>query len=247
MAIRHMDTCGDGYSTSELSEQFDLISASSPTVGAGIGRNGTNGIQCATALQFFETSVPALNTYFCAQAIKCSTLTVVTDVVHIIEGAITHIFVRVLTNGAIEVFRGAVSLGVSANNVITAGSFPYLEVKAVIHSTTGEVIVRIDEVEKLNITGANTRNGGTGVIDRIRWQGSTNIVTFDDILVNDNLGAAPQNTFPGDRWIEAVFATSDGASSQYEVVVPASPLTHFDKIDDATPAEIGRASCRERV
>jgi hypothetical protein len=76
----------------------------------------------------------------------------------------------------------------SAAGVIISNTWHFIEVDVTISDTVGEMTVRVDGAQVLNLTGQDTRNGGTGVFDRLRIQ-SNNAFTFsqdfDDVLVYD--------------------------------------------------------------
>ncbi|MEE9367050.1 MAG: hypothetical protein V3W44_10210 [Dehalococcoidales bacterium] len=237
MSLVHIDSCGDAYSADELVDRFSSVSASVPAINGASGRNGTNGIECSTASQWFEVSVPDLDTYFSGIAFKPTNISTTTDLFTFKEDGVDHVIIRLLADGSISVVQGdATVLGTSSAGLIIAGSFTYLEVQVVIDDTAGVVVVNKDGVEILNLTALDTNNGGTsGVIDVIRFQGSTDVVVFDDLYILNATGSAPQNTFLGDSRIDASFPSADGDLSNISEVFPTTPTTHFDKVDEVPP------------
>jgi len=64
--------------------------------------------------------------------------------------------------------RNGTTLGTGAN-IIPQLTHIHYAIKVVIHDTTGSVVAYMDGVEDINISGVDTRNGGTsGIINRIQ-------------------------------------------------------------------------------
>lgn len=235
MSLIHIDSCGDAYTTDELPDRF-LISGVSPIVEIEGGRNGSQGIKCSATTEYFERAIPSNTTLFAGIAVKIPSVTTTADIMLFGETAIDHVIIRVLATGAIQALRGATVLGTSAGTgLFLPGSFAYVEVKTIIHGSTGEVTIHIDGTEVLTLTSVNTQNGGTGVVTRVRYAGSTDTVTYDDLYILNDSGAAPQNTYLGDVRVDANLPDSDGATSDFPDLVPASPTDHYLKVNDSTP------------
>lgn len=106
----------------------------------------------------------------------------------------------------------------------------YLEV-GVVMDNSGSIIVRLNSIEIINVTGVDTQSGGSPGADNVRLQsdpfGFGTVVTFDDFYVNDATGAAPHNTFYGDVRVDRVDTVADDT-------VQFSPLssTNESMIDD---------------
>lgn len=127
-------------------------------------------------------------------------------------GTTAHITVMRLSTGAIEVRRGlsgGTVLGTTDADVAPAGSWAYIEVKVVLHDTAGSVVVYADGVNVLNLTGIDTRNGGTDpTIDRIQIFGGY----WDDLVILNGAGSV-NNDFIGDVTVESILPSGNGTTS----------------------------------
>ena len=235
MSLLMADCCGDIYTTAELVERWDTVGGV-PTVVAGAGRRGSGGIQLSGVTALLERNVTSAATYIVGVAAKLTSV-VATDLLTLYEGGTPHIIVRITALGEVEVLRAAsTSLGKSAVGLIAAGFFNYIEIKVTIHDTTGTVDLHVNGTNRVSLTSQDTRNGGaSGEISIVQVQGSTGVLTIDDFYIGDTAGSAPQNDFLGDIRIDATLPSSDGTTTDWEVVTPASPASYFDKVDDATP------------
>lgn len=136
------------------------------------------------------------------------------------------------TDGSIKVYRGTGTtnlLGSSAAGVWTFGSYQYIEVKAKIDPTVGTVTVRVNGVEVLNITGANTRVTTNSYANTLAFVGVAGQV--DDLYICDTTGTV-NNDFLGDIRIDTLLPNADGTYSQF---TPNSGTVHYTKVADTAP------------
>ena len=231
MALTYLDSCGDTYSV--LADRWTVTG--SPTIGSSVGRRDTNGIRLTGTGQRLQKDVSGLATRTCGVAFKLDTLAA-TDVLTLREGTTDHLIVRVTANGAVELLRApSTQLAISSAGLVVAGFFQYLEIEATINDSTGAYDVDLNGSNVLTGTSADTQNGGTGVIDNIEIEGSSGNLTIDDFYIGDTTGSAPQNTRLGDTAVTAVTTQGDGNTNNWPTLQPASPSTHFDKVDDIPP------------
>jgi hypothetical protein len=158
-------------------------------------------------------------------------------------------------DGTISVVRGTSSSGSGGNQgtvlgtltdfVVLPNVFYHLEMKAVIHDTTGAVQVWINEVEKLNLTNQDTQNvTGVSTVNQITLENVTNasdanITDFDDVVIRDD----QQN---GDEQVRCFFPTGVGATDQWtasagttaQCVDETAPNDDTDFISESTPGDI---------
>jgi hypothetical protein len=128
-------------------------------------------------------------------------------------GAVQHVTINVSNDGHITVRRGGANGTIIATSTltITANAWHYLEARIVVSDASGEVIVRVDGAEYINATGLDTKNGGTATTVSTIGFGQFGSCVYDDLYVCDGTGAAPYNTFLGDKVIRR--ATPDGAGA----------------------------------
>lgn len=117
-------------------------------------------------------------------------------------------------------------LGTSAAGVFVNNTWHYVEVDTTISDTVGQMTVRVDGVQVLNLTGQDTRNAGTGVVDRIRFMqqgtaGTNPTVDYDDFVVNDAFST-------GERRVEPLRATADSSVA----FTPNSGVTNFSRVNE---------------
>lgn len=144
------------------------------------------------------------------------------------EGATIHLDLRYTTAGALYVTRAGTTLGSISSQTLAVNSWHYIEFMADIHDSTGAYEVRVNGVTWLSGTGADTRNGGTGVINTLRLHcggdfGSYGLL-FDDLYVDTT-------TFHGDVKVEVIRPNGAGASTNFT----PSAGSNFQNVDDADP------------
>jgi hypothetical protein len=152
------------------------------------------------------------------------------------------------TNQRLIVYRGDGALGVgtllgqTSNGVHTAdGIWHYWECKVVLDAAAGSVLVKRDGVTMINLTGVNTKNGGTKTtldgVECTTMNSSTN-QWIDDVYVCNTAGTT-NNDFLGDVTIECLRPNNNGTTSgfmgsdgnqtnNYQLVIDATDATYVD-------------------
>ena len=78
------------------------------------------------------------------------------------------------SNGIIRLNRAGTTLpGESPPYTLAAGQWYYMEVKVTIDDSAGAYEVRINGTTVASASGIDTRNSGTGLIDRVQFRGWT--------------------------------------------------------------------------
>lgn len=133
------------------------------------------------------------------------------------EGTTRHVDLRRNASGALDVTRNGTVLG-SGTTVFSSGVWHHVEFYVEISDTVGVAKVWVDGVLEINLTGQDTKNGGTGFIDRWECLGTAtpNSVSrwnYTDIVIYDTTGgmAAPL----GDLRVATIRPTGNGNSSQF--------------------------------
>jgi len=227
----------DTYNTADIGQRLNITDGT-PSIVTTDPRTGSQCIEDNNPS--FETwfrSVSALDTYISGWAIfRTGTNPGIMD---FREGTTVHVHVRYNSlSGNLEVWRGyeGTLLGTAALSFPT-DTWTYFEVKCVVHDSTGSVEVRVNgsSTPIINLTGVDTRNGGaSGVIDNIghRSDGGAASHRYDDWYICDTSGSI-NNDFLGDIRVDAIVPDGDGALTQLATTFPASPTTHFDKVDES--------------
>jgi hypothetical protein len=238
MSLVYLDSCGDFYTTSDLSRRFDVVTGS-PTVSNVAGRREGGGIILSGTGDRLQKNIPALTTYVVGIAFKLDTL-VATDILSFKEGSTVHIIVRVTATGAIEVLRGpdpgtTISMAITDAGLVFSGIYSYLEAKILVDNASGTIDIDLNGTNELTMNTQDTANGGTPTIDNIEIEGSSGTLSIDDFYILNTVGAAPQNERLGDTRVDAVLPQADGATNNFPTLEPVTPTTSFDKVDDTAP------------
>lgn len=169
-----------------------------------------------------------------------------------------HVGVWIDSTGHLLVRRGTTTLDTSTY-IPPTSDFVYVEFKATVHDSTGAYELRIDGTDILSDTGVDTRNGGTGIVDRINFSGGVNsgdgavfAYAIDDIYMCDSvdsgIGGIPNDDFLGDVRVESRLPSGNGATSNllgsdgnstdnYQLVDEVPPNGDTDYVESGTVGE----------
>jgi hypothetical protein len=111
----------------------------------------------------------------------------------------------------VEIARSAVG------DLFSYGVWNSLEVTASIHNSAGTVQMKVNGVEHLNATGLDTRNGGSGYINRVTissGHGQNGARTYvDDLIIGDATGSPA--VAPGDARVEYLVPIGVGSKTEF--------------------------------
>ena len=144
--------------------------------------------------------------------------------------ATTHVTLRAVAGSNITVYRGTSGgtlLG-TASYALLASTWTYIELKVVLHDSTGSVNVQVNGASVLSLTNIDTKNGGTkAVFDGFSVTYVGNTINIDDLYLTNGAGSA--NTgFLGDIKIETILPSGAGNSTQ----LTASAGSNYQCVDD---------------
>jgi hypothetical protein len=71
-------------------------------------------------------------------------------------------------------YSATTTLGTSTETISTA-TWYYLQLYVRVHDTTGQVIIKLDGTEVVNVNNVDTKNTGTGYINAVRYTNDTDI------------------------------------------------------------------------
>lgn len=237
MSLRFCDSF-DHYATADLLKKYTSTNGS-PTIQAGSGRRSTASLRCPlNANAFVALTLDAQSTWIVGCALRFSALPVAeAPLIGLYDAAAAlQCDVRMTTAGLLSVTRNGTSLGVSSS-ALSPGTDSYLELRAVIHTTTGAMEARVNGVAWVALTNVNTQAQASASASHIRlgvlqFAQAGQTADFDDLYICDGTGSAPHNTFLGDCRVDTLLPTSDGTSQQW---TPSTPGTHYTLVDDSTP------------
>lgn len=223
----------DHYATADGLKKWNAF-GTGVSIQASSGRRGGGCMQFSGNTRFADKTLPGsystLIVGFALDAAAGNT----TDIMRFLDGATVHTGLYLTANNAIAAFRGtnATVLGTSANGVVPASGFCYIEVKTTIHDTAGTVDVRVNGASVLSLSGQDTRNGGNASVTGFSFRGIINTSKIDDLYVCDTSGSAPDNDFLGDVRGDCLFPDGDGNYTQFTC---STGSTHYVLVDESTP------------
>lgn len=154
--------------------------------------------------------------------------------------------------GYLEVRQGTDSSGTllgTGTTLLQPGTWYYIEVYALINSTTGAVTVRLNGANEIVLTGVNTQNGGsTTTVDTILLGGPIGLnganqgFAYDDLYVCDGAGTV-NNTFLGDVQVLTEMPSGNGAANSWvnDAATSTNNYTHVDDVPDSTASYVQSA------
>jgi len=115
--------------------------------------------------------------------------------------AVQHVTLQLLSGGSIRALRGSgfgTALG-TAYNVLRPGTWNHIEVKVTISDTVGVVELWVNDIQVLDLTSQDTRNGGASDnSDTVDFVGAAAIIAgvagetiFSDIVIRDDDFSGP--------------------------------------------------------
>jgi hypothetical protein len=166
--------------------------------------------------------------------------------------ATPHITVILDATGAVVVRRGDYASGtILATSAVVApnlSTWYYLEAKVTLSDTVGEATVRVNGVNAVNLTGIDTKNGGTKtVIDsvtvaRSKATNGTLAASTDDIYIVNGAGSSPLNDFLGSVAIYPVRPNATGSANQWTNSTATAASTNWSFTDDQSMTDYVQSS-----
>ena len=237
MAILFQDGFDLYGAIGEVTRRWAQAHATIFTYSTTSGRFGGGGITCTQDDTYLETpSLGSPQTVIISFAFKCDNNDALgTD--RIIEfnnelGVLFSLYWIVGTN-TWQARSGITTVLGSFN--ITRAVWHWISIKLTVSDTVGTIDVELDNVSVLSVSGADTHGNvaGTDTVTSIGLGGQLDIsITFDDVIVCDDTGAAPFNDLLTDRRIGTILPNAAGDSSGFT----ASPaVANYLNVDDTAP------------
>jgi hypothetical protein len=152
-----------------------------------------------------------------------------------------HTTVTINANGSVRANRGTSAgtlLGTSAAGVVPLTNWVYFETKITLSATVGVVSCYVDGTQVLNLTGQNTKNGGTKTtydgfeIGYIAGSGAG--VLLDDVYVCNGDSTIP-NDILGPCRIRTLWPNGNGANSA-GVGSDGNSVNNYQLVQDPVPS-----------
>jgi len=135
------------------------------------------------------------------------------DVVGFYDAGTVQLTLYYNTDRTLSVKRGSTVLGTSVV-ALTLNAYQYVEFKATIHNSTGAYEVRLNSVNILSGSGADTQNTGNATANQLMANSPFNNYTFDDMYLCDGTGSS-NNDFLGDVKVTTLYPSGAGNSTQW--------------------------------
>ena len=237
MSLLFMDSF-DHYSSAEVGLKWSSA-ASSPTIQAAAGRHSSACLRLTSGVVMVTISrTPGDNTIVCGGAFKTPTIQSM-EIFSVMSGATIQMSLCLKADGALEVRRdgrfGTVLGTSSATSLITANTFFFIELKALISTTVGTVSVQLNGAAVTGLTGVTGLNNAQAAVstwDGFNLRGRTGDVDFDDVYLLDGTGAAPLQGFLGDVRVDARMPTAEGTTIGW---TPLSGTDNALMVDEIPP------------
>lgn len=150
----------------------------------------------------------------------------------------TSVILDYITSSKIKVYRNLTgTLLATGTASIIKDTWYYIEAKVTVHDSTGSVIINVDNVEDINISGVDTQQTSSGV-DSIRVGSLTNcnnanFIYIDDVYICDTLGSI-NNDFLGPVKVERISPSGNGYNSDFvgSDADSTDNYLHVDEISD---------------
>lgn len=225
MALEYADSF-DTYNTAQLIRRYPT--AISSTINTpGVGGIGTHLIVNSTGSGgFFPNSwaipITVHSEYYVGFDLNCPVIP--QDFLTVSTAALSSICVfSVLANGTITS-----SFGNSSTGIIVAGTWYQVQVYLKRHATTGIIIVKVDGVTVINLSGLNT--GTTDIGNIVLMSKGANSTYYDNLWIFNTLGSH-SNTWPTGRMkVQPLLPAADGT---YTGWTPNSGANHYSRVNQA--------------
>lgn len=230
MANRWNDSCGAYASTADALTAGYTSGGNSGTYQTTGGRWGQGALRVANgANQDFIRSYTGLTAWAVGTVWRFISGPPNGAFFYMREGTTVHLDLRLDGSNRIILTRNGTLLGTGSTGFNTGTDY-VIQVKFSIHDTTGSAEVWINDTKEIDVSGVDTRNGGTGVVDNFRWGVSGSAFTADisEIYVNDTTGSSPNNGIWGSYRIDPRRVSAAGNYSQW---TPLSS-TNASNVDD---------------
>jgi hypothetical protein len=219
----------DHYTSAEVGKKWSAGVGSGGSIHSSHGRYGKGFMAQPNnpADESISVNVPITATGVVGVAYQCNYGNATDSLLFVNEGAIRHLIVY-YDGTYISVKRGDGTVLGTGTKRFLLNDWRYYELKFTIHDSTGSFELRVNGETSVSATGVDTKNGGTGIPDRVALgtssAGSTNHL-FDDFY------AASGATFLGDVRVQSILPSGAGNTTQWT----ASAGSNYECVDDADP------------
>ena len=215
MAVRFMDSF-DHYVSGDLLQKWSGDFAARPGITAGQGRFSAGLVENSggTSNGGLYKTLDAQGTWILGAAFFFTAVSASSGILGVYDAGVLQVDVRLNASHLLQVTRNGTVLG-TGTTPVTAGVWHFIELKVVIHNSTGTAEVRLDGGTEISLTGQDTQNTANATADQVAARMKSNSVStrIDDFYACDGTGSAPANTFLGDCKCVTKLPSGNGNSS----------------------------------
>lgn len=227
------DNTSASASTEWIANNTAVFSTARPRSGARSLQINNSGEHCRIVFSTISSTTNSTDVIVgIAYNLNVASIDAVQTFLSFLEGTGDHINLRITNGNVLRLYRGSTQIG-SDGPTVSFDTWTYLEVRAIIHDTTGVAELRVNGQAPSIVFSGDTRNGGAGVIDGIRLGAPTGIgpgtYYIDDFYVVDRTVAG--SNYLGDVRVDSLVVDGPGDDDDF------TPLTgaNYENVDDETP------------
>jgi hypothetical protein len=131
------------------------------------------------------------------------------------SAAYENLDIRVTANAALNLWVAGVTNNTTANNIVSANTWYYFEMKAYCDNSAGTVEVRLDGTPVMTYTGDTQFGAATpNYFSSFAFRGGGNLqrITVDDLYICDASGST-NNDFLGDCRVQTIWPDGDASGN----------------------------------
>lgn len=213
------------YSTAHIIRKWN--SSYNGVVLSGAGRFG-GGALSGSSDGYIQKVLDPQGTWIVGLAVKRASGWTEAPLVSFLDASTTQCDLYMDNDGALVVRRG-IDVIATSTWTMPESTYYFVEIKVTI-GNSANVSVRVDNIERLAVSGADTQNTLNAYADRIRLHVKPE-VTYSDIYICDSTGTSC-NDFLGET--RAVFqpAQADGSYNEW---TPSTGTTRYTMVSESSP------------
>lgn len=228
MSLRFVDSC-DHYDTAHLTSKWTFFPSNIAdcVVNTSSARNGTGCL--AITRSGISKTIDNLQSWIVGAAHMWSAYGGGVSLTNINVGTVAW---SIQGDGTIVVSGPGGSLGqTTPTQAIALNKYYYIEMKTLLHSSTGTVEMHINGQSVLTLTSKNTAAAANADVVTFSGPAGGVLVYVDDIYVCDTTGS--NNTFLGDVQVGVIKPNAEG--DKLEWVPNGTATVHFSRVNEMPP------------
>lgn len=232
----------DHYSSSQITRKWNNLIASTGTASMVTGRYGGQALELNYGSNYIYVNKyfsVSQSTWIIGLNFKINSGPTVPGpdfyFLQLMDSGNTQILISYTNTGSLlQVFRGTGTL--LATTPVTLSIWYYLELKIIISSSIGSVLLKLNNTPVVNLTNTNTQNTGNNTANGIQFGGSptnrpTSNFDIDDLYVCDTTGTY-NNDFLGEVKVSTLTPNGAGNYSQFTKSGSSPAATNYQGVNE---------------